>query len=726
MSSSIPLTDDALRSVNLITVRQLRTILPPEHTSARQEPLSLDVMATLLKNIQALGWTFTPELFEHVRGLSRAEMMAFYELLIPSLRESVGAHRAFEPMYPNFPTQVMEMDEAELYINAMIHYLGDAFGMRLVPHYDVEARPELSETFEMRPLGLATLKDVFTLGRRLIGAKSSISETDKQDLGVLVALFKDSIDDLLPEEIAHKENLSVLTSLLMKHEVPALDHVLGSYFGTATDVLRLATALSDGDVSLAVNTKFHTFKRPVRRLMLALLERCGNPTEDMLRHKGRWIRLGEKLHPGEYRSRFPKTARAFDVLRKDKPFATFAGRVEAALSQADVSGATRLLEARPGELARRLDHLLRLAAEDDKAQREVVEVFASVCERVSTPVLLQVRAHFEHRNEPADVRAFFPKGNAAKVVSIEHDLEPLPGHLIEAVVVACEAALVTRFAERDSLGKVYLDERLRSYLVPFSQRSASKALRTLVRGSRLPIPEGSTIRFFLWWKEGKIDEKTHTGRVDIDLSAIMYDAEWQYKEHISYTNLRSAKYRAAHSGDITSAPNGACEFIDLDIESVVKHGGRYVVMNVYSFTSHPFCNLPECYAGWMMRKEPKSGEIFDARTVVDRGDLAADTRICIPVVLDLVEQEVIWTDLALKRNMSYATNVESNSRSVAHVGRAIQSMHKPTLYTLLDLHTRARALEVVDSPELADTVFSVEEDATLSPFDVAEIMSDFL
>lgn len=728
MSNSIPISDESLRAINPILVRQLRKIMLPGFSESawQDDLLSLPWMATLLKNIQALGFTFTPALFDKIRTLKQPAAMTFYEHLVPVLRQSVGAHKEFAPMYPNFPEQVMEMDEAELYINAMIHYLGDLIGERLMPHYDVKPRPELVERFEMRPLGFALRKDVLTLGRRLIGAKSSISATDKEDLAVLIGIFKESIDELLPEEIAHKENLSVLTALLMAHKVPALDRVLGSYFGTATDVLRLATALSEGDVSLATNTKFRTFKRPERRLLLALVERCGNPTEDMLRHKGRWIRLGEKLHPGEYRARFPKAARAFDVLRKDQPFATFASRVEAALRDADVSTATGLLGKRPGELARRLDHLLRLSATDGKAQGEVVGVFKSVCERVSTPVLLQVHTHFTYRNEPADVRAFFPKGNAAKVISIEHDLDPLPEHIVQAVVAVCEGALMERFGARESLGKVYLDERLRSYLVPFSQRSASKALRTLVRGSHLPIPQGDTIRFFLWWKEGQVDASTHTGRVDIDLSAAMYDENWEFKEQISYTNLRSAKYKAAHSGDITSAPKGACEFIDLDIASVVAHGGRYVVMNVYSFTSHSFCDLPECFAGWMMRKEPKSGEIFDARAVVDKVDLAADTRVCIPVVLDLVDREVIWTDLGLKRNLSRVTSVEGNSRSVAQVGRAIQSLRKPSLHTLFGLHMRARATEIVDSPELADTVFSVSEGATVTPFDVAEIMSDFL
>ena len=69
---------------------------------------------------------------------------------------------------------------------------------------------------------------------------------------------------------------------------------------TATDVLRLITAMSDGDVSLAENTKFRSLKRRERRVLMALLESCGNIEEDMLRYKGRWIRIGERLHPADF------------------------------------------------------------------------------------------------------------------------------------------------------------------------------------------------------------------------------------------------------------------------------------------------------------------------------------------------------------------------------------------------------------------------------------------
>ncbi|KKK51780.1 hypothetical protein LCGC14_3111550, partial [marine sediment metagenome] len=44
-----------------------------------------------------------------------------------------------------------------------------------------------------------------------------------------------------------------------------------------------------------------------------------------------------------------------------------------------------------------------------------------------------------------------------------------------------------------------------------SQRSSSKSLITISRGSKLKIEKGNTIRFFIWWKDVAYN------RVDIDL-----------------------------------------------------------------------------------------------------------------------------------------------------------------------------------------------------------------
>jgi hypothetical protein len=685
--------------MNAIYLRRRRKVYVKD--GGTQLPLAQ--LATLQKNIESLGFICSQELLARLQTLSPERIASFYKSFIKDLQELVGAHRVFKPMYPNFPDQVMQMSQAELYYNAVLHYLTN----RLHEH-PKQSRPPLIEETNLRVIDLGTKGDFEGIFTQLAGSRTSLSPQDKQDVSWFVAQYRDDIARLLPKEMPIKENLAVVGAALLRHTTLATT-VLADKIRTATDVLRLAVALSDGDVSLAEPTRFTKFRRGERKQMLAWLEATGGPTEDMLRWPEPWKRLGERLHPGDYSEKFPKTFNAFDVIRNDRPFETFNRRIEGSLSKQDTSAVLELLQKRPGDLARRLDHLLRFSARPE----DVVSAFAAATDRVSTPVLLQVLTHFRHRDEQRPLRPFFPKGEVAKVYATTNRLSALPSGVAETIASVCGQSLLTRFARLPPLGKCYLDPQLTKFLVPFSQRSASKALRTLVRGSRLPLPECEVVRFFLWWKNGK-------SRTDIDLSAAAYDADFKYVDVISYYNLKS--FGGCHSGDIVDAPQGASEFIDLNVAKTLARGVRYIVMSLNSFTSQPYCDLPECFAGWMARDAAGSGEIFEPKTVQDTVDVAANTRICIPAILDLASREVIWADIALRERTNW-NNVHTNLSGVSLMLRSLTSLVKTDLHTLFALHIRARGQSVAD-PTQADTVFAVQQGIT--PFDLSRIAAEFM
>ena len=572
---------------------------------------------------------------------------------------------------------------------------------------------KLDEEIELKPIGLGTAEEFTGLFGQIVRANTAFSEQDREDVAWFVPAYGDRIEALLPETIPQKENAAYLAGQLLAHlrRERAVEIVAG-FTRTATDILRLAVALSAGDLSLAKVTRFRVYTRPERALLLGLLDRLpfAAVVEDMLRWKGRWIRLGERLHPGEYAKRYPNAARAFSVLRNDEPFTTFNASVEQALSRKDAAAALSRLVTRPGDLARRLDHLLRL---DTQAQDTVIAAFAEVSERVSTPVLLQVRQHFVVRNATSALRVFFPKGNLAKAKGIENTLPALPDAVCTGIVAACEAALAARFATLPPLGRVYIDPALRDLMVPFALRSASKSLRTLVRGSRLSLPAGDVLRFFVWWKNG--DERT-----DIDLSAVIFSADFEYVSDLSYYNLEG--FGGAHSGDIVDAPEGASEFIDVTLAKLQEAGIRYVLMSLTSYTEQPFVELPECFAGWMARQEPESGEIFEPKTVQDRLDISADTKISLPLIVDVVAGQVIWCDMALRRDPTWVNNVVGNLSGMTMTLRSLVETRKPNLYDLFVLHARARGT-LAETPEDADTVFSL---ANGTPFRLEEIASGYM
>lgn len=674
-------------------------------------------IATIMANVGTLGYTFSKELFETLQTLTKEDLQKFYLELIPMLKTLVGADVVYKPMYPNFPKSVMEADYLDLYINAIIHYW--SYGTLYPVEKNNERLPLFEET-KVKVIDLGTEDDLQDIFNNLCQSKTSISQTDKEDLEWI---FK-HMNVKFPEEIPLKENVALIGKLYLENYPLATSKDIQKYFKTATDVLRLITTMSDGDISLATNTKFRSFKRKERKLLLELLQSCGAIEEDMFRYKNKWIRVGERLHPSEYNEvQFGKVIVAFNKLRNNIKIETFSGKVTKAIETEDYKTALKLLQKRPGELARKLDQLLRNATD----KNSVINTFKDVASEVSTPVLLQVKEHFAHRIEKLESRVFFPKGNLARCHCIENTLSDIDEKYCNAIVKICENALIEIYKSKDFLGNVYLSEEFKNYIVPFSQRSASKALKTIVRGSKLSIAENTkALRAFIWWTN--MDDNS---RVDIDLSAAIFDENWNYMEHVSYTNLRSDKYNSCHSGDITNGGsvggNGVSEFLDVDIDSVVKYGARYVVYQVFNYTGQKYSDMPHAMFGWMSREDVNSGEIYEAKTVEQKMDLTSQSTVCIPVIFDCVNREVIWCDMNLSLSGCHSNyggnNLESNLYGVAATCYSMVNMSKPNLYDLIDLHVRARGLRV-DNKEDADVIFDIEDGIT--PFDTEVFMGEYI
>lgn len=715
--------------VNSIFLRRsMKVIISSEIVQGTTSNLNISYLGSILKNLESLGYTLSVDAIKALSNVSVNSCSIIYDSIVSQLRKMTGANKSWVPMYKNFPQQVMEASDAELYVTAMMHYFGDLVGMRIMPDHEKKARFPLIGNYNLKVINLGTEVEFRSMMKNLMGAKTSISETDKEDITSVIKHFGNNVIDMLPSEVTHKENLAYTASVLLAYT--NLTSKITSMFNSVTDVLRLATAMSNGDVSLATNTKFRNFTRSERKAFMEMINSMDNVQEDMLRNKGRWIRLSERLHPSEDRyEKYSVAVTAFNALREGDKISTFGGAVETALISKDIKVAVTKLKRRPGELARRLDHLLRISKTRTE-QNLVIDAFISIAEKVATPVLLQVMSHFNHRNSDG-LRVIFPKGNVANVMALENDLPVISESICLQIVSTCENAMRTRFSALEPMGKVYIDSSMKGMIVPFSQRSASRSLRTIVRGSRIKLEEGkNTARFFLWWHD--VDDGICNSRVDVDVSAMMYNSEWNYVDHISYTNLRSQNdgVIACHSGDITSAPNGACEFIDIDLDSVARNGGQYIVMNVISYTGQKFSEMPECFAGWMMRSEPQSGEIFDAKTVENKIDLTSESRYSIPLVIDVVNREVIWGDLALnndpRQGYAYARsgrNVENMKGSVTLMGKSITSVKKATIHELMTLHASARG-KIVDSKEDADIVVSM--DGNITPFDIEKIMGEYL
>ncbi|MBK7363094.1 MAG: cytoplasmic protein [Micavibrio sp.] len=696
-------------------------------------------------NIASLGYTLSPELFKVLQTKSTEDIAGINLFLVKTLSEMVGANVKYTPLFRNFPKDVPDdftylLDRIVGYIqgelgiteNAKLLSCGhlidtETFDMsnfgacpicqNQISDIDLlpaKERKPLKGKIKLKTIGLGKENDVQLVFKNLVSSTTSISQTDKEDISTIFLNSGDKIQNFFPDVIPHKEVLAYVSKLVIEH-LPVFELIENS-IKTATDVLRIATSLSDGDVSLAKNTKYKKFTKSERKFLLYLLEKCKSGIEeDMLRYKTNWIRLGEILHPSEYTKRFPKTAEAFYKLRNDVKIDTFNSKSEALIASNDFGSLIKHLSVRPSELARKLDLII---SKNPTWTKFAIDEMVKGAESIATPVLLQVMANFRIRaTEDKSIRMIMPKGNVAKMQVLEETREPIKASISKKIISLIKKELKRRFSELEPMGKVFIDENLVNYVVPFSQRSASKALVTITRGSKVDLPKEKTIRMFTYWKE-------NGQRVDLDLSAVMFDENFKYKEHISYTNYHGrGGYVATHSGDITSAPRGASEFIDIDVESFIKYKCRYVVMNLLSYTQQPFSEFADCFAGIMGREKAKSGEIYEPKTVKQKFDLTSDARISVPLILDLVEGKMIWCDLALRPSNRGSYNVEYNSDGIIKMLQAMVEMgnHKTNIHELLTIHAKARG-KVTKDRDKADIIF----DETNIPFENDTIVGKYL
>ena len=690
-------TEICLNKLNGIAVREV--MLPAENRD-----LALTVQAEFMN----LGYIMDQELLNAVADLDRHDICVLVEAIIPFMKHNKGADVVHKPMYPNFPQQVMEASDMELFMNAYAHYVT---GGHWKPDYEELPREFAFENVNFIELHNVTSEEYLGLFTKLLNSADSLSDYDKRVVEYMLE-YENHDSLVFPEPIPFKENMVMVAKYMIEH-----DQDITPLVKTATDVLRIITHLNGGDVSLATNTKFKSLPRKQRRMFTRLLEGVISE-EDIRRHKNKWVRLFHNLHVGEYSNKVLQVAKK---ARNNKPLYSVNAAVETCLNDGHTDEAVKMLTKRPGEFARRLDYVLR-TTDNHKC---VIEGFSRVAQKVSTRVLLQVAGHFNYRFNDDVPRVAFPKGQVQKAVLLpkQVDLTDISDAALDIINVVNDT-LVERFKELPSLGKVYLDDSLKGCPLPTQQRSVSEGANLVARGTHMPIGEKNTLRFFIYWK----------GQ-DIDLSATFHDENFEMIERVAYTNLRSKVMEAYHSGDITRAPNGASEFIDINLD-MVPPKVRYIAMNVLVYSGPNFVDHEVCYAGWMTRSKPNSNEIYDPKTVDTKVDLTAASRNAIPVVFDVVNRKAIWCDLMTGRNVRWnsdsmqhywnpmGNNVENNKASIEDVLKAITTISRTTLHDLFSLHATARAVEVVADKEEADTVFSL--DGGIGPKDINVINSDYV
>ena len=666
--------------------------------------------ASLQAELMNLGFMLDAATFEAASKASRDWLVAYHEEMVAHLRLRLGADRPHQPFYRNFPTQVMEMSNLELFINAIVHYWSNG---TWEPPQILRERGFAFENTDFMPLRVGTEDDLKRVFTKLVSISQSLTEKDKNTVAWLIDMYKDDLT--LPEVIPFKETLCILAAKGL--EVPVK---------TPTDVLRIAVYLSGGDISLPgvpkptvkktrlnllqwfsdhqqaaqkqakEKFKFKKFSRPQRRLILRLLEKTNLDVMEMQRHLGRWMRLGEILHVGEHASQFPRCAGAFQKLRNQRKGAkirTFSALVNLALKE-DWRKGVHLLATRPGEFARRLDWMLRTL---DRGY--VLDVFARVGPVVSAKVLFELYNHFGQRFKVGSPRAVLIKGVRSKMKT----LPPLPAmdvDLIQQVGNAILTIIRNRISSLPPLGKLWIDERLKQVPLPFAMRSINTAIKTYVRGTRIPFrADVKVIRPFIHWLDKDGDQ-------DLDLSVGLYNDKLQSIGHISFTGLKDMG--CCHSGDIRHRQGPCAEYVDIPLETAMSHGVRFATVHVYNYNARPMHTVKDCVFGLMEREDAIANEIFVPKTISNCMGVANEGTSVIVCIIDLMQRNYIWADIESERVLPTLENTASRS---AEVLAALIHGTKMSIHELLVLHAQLRGTLVAE-PSGADIALRWEDFVT--------------
>lgn len=640
------------RATNIL-LRHNCIAIPPESGC-----VSAQAVATVMMNLSYYGYALSTESYNSVTKLSDESLTAWWNDVENELKSIKGADLKIGDfvVYKNFPTEVLDKTAAEYWLPQILMYWGypkEYFTEEVKPRDKMAEQPRC---IILKRSGKNTLDDILN---SYLKSPARWKDHELQD----VLFLTESLNVNLAK-IGFKENLVSLASFMIANGRDIR-------ISTATDVLRLAVGLSDGDVSLREKTKFKSFSKPARRFLLSTLEKCNNLVEDVARRSELWKRLLHQLHPGDHKLSYPRVCKVMDDLYKDQ-LVTFNSTVEKLLLNKNAA-VLDLLSERPGEFRRRLVHTLELFGDT------TVEAFTKkkVIDALTTMQVVSLRTYLETVNTRFN-RTFPPKGNWSKFqIGDARWVE-------EKHVKAITKVLGADLARRVPPVKV-LDEATSRIKLPSNDGEVSP----YNRGTVFPIPdEVEFIRTASYWQGDRT--------VWFDNGWNFFDNDWEPKGACSYSEVKFPSDRYSHmnknyvaeevaavfSGDPVNSKDmegKAAQLIDLYPSKLVKQGVRYAVWSVLCYSRIPFSKVKAVFAALQWGKDPTSGNLFEPSRCQLQFPLNGESLTKYICLIDLEKRELVYLDANLHGNVSTASEngktLQKNMPPFMEYIRSLPSVH---------------------------------------------------
>ena len=606
-------------------------------------------LATILMNLEYYGYNLSVATFDAVKSLPPDSLLKWWLALEPELKSVTGDDRNIGDfvVYKNFPAEVLNKSEFEYWFPQILMYWGfpnNLFTEPVKPRENMNPNERKSKT-----LMLANVKTLDNILGSLLKSSERWTAVEFQDV-----LFLSQIEQIDISKIKFKENLVKLGAELINQgqEIKVK---------TATDVLRLAAALSDGDESLREKVKFASFNRKTRRFFMNMLANCTHLEEDVARRKDVWKRFLHQIHPGEFKKSHAKVVKIADDLYNDR-LQTFNSKIEKALKEIDPDGLD-LLSTRPGEFSRRLIHII------DVFGSKGTKAFIKTAPKLTVNQIVRLQKLLETYPDRTK-RIFPPKGSWAKLQIA--DSRPCKVEEIGKVTKALGKILSKKVP-----AVALLDKTTNLVKLPNGNDEGGYA-----RGTVFKIPEDvKFIRTASYWeKQGRYNN------IWFDNGWNFFDSKWNpiWNGSCCWNSPNFSDGAAIFSGDPTNSKEmkgRAAQLIDLYPEILLKGGVRFAVWNILCYSRIPFSKATDVFAALQWGKDPQKGKLFEPSRCQLAFKLTGDYYTKYVCVVDLEKSELIYADLNLKASTTSASlNNETLSKQMPAIMEYFDSL--PSVYDL--------------------------------------------
>lgn len=312
------------------------------------------------------------------------------------------------------------------------------------------------------------------------------------------------------------------------------------------------------------------------------------------------------------------------------------------------------------------------------------------------PIVL-IQMLMQYHNYTTATRTFkFTRNNRLRIHR-ETDEETAKRKSVIAPEIRNTAEKVMKDQLKEALkgraGKVYVDPNMKSIAVPLQMSAGQTGFDVLPSGSRIKIPAGKKIRAFTYWE--KVND------IDISCFGIKENGE---QEEFSWRNMYGKQGNdITFSGDETSGYNGGSEYFDINLDLFkAKHPNfRYIVFcdNVYSYNTS--FNQCFCKAGYMMRDENDSGEIFEPKTVKTSFRVNGNASFNYMFAIDLDKREMVWLNIVREGRHAVAGDEKMDF--------LLNYMTMTEVFNVYDLFKFCGELTSIDEAELVVSDYAFDD-----------------